>query len=348
MSISRAIWLRASRWNDGRAVISQPPLDNWLALAAGLAIVIFLIFLAMRYPKKASNTVLDGSADEPYHVYTSEFDQEILAKDLVGMLPTASPDHHNGWSELSDRHWSGAISRSEHFYYMMRPYAEKLRGELANLVRPTPETTITIAVDQSGSMKGDRMAATVAAVRHVSDVQAALGIPVEILGFSTAGWRGGFARLKWVANGRPQRPGRLCALMHVIYKQPHEEGWSSDAWQAMLHPDILRENIDGEAVAWAADRLLKRSQSRRILLVVSDGAPVDDSTLHMNGPSYLERHLLSVIDEIQQGTEIMLGAVGVGYAVDRYYRSSAFTEDAAGVLAAITNVIVRLSSEQAD
>jgi cobaltochelatase CobT len=152
---------------------------------------------------------------------------------------------------------------------------------------------------------------------------------VEILGFTTRAWKGGQSREKWIASGKPVNPGRLNDLRHIIYK-------SADApWRRarknlglMLREGLLKENIDGEALQWAYNRLMGRSEQRRILMVISDGAPVDDSTLSINSGNYLEQHLREVIKSIESSGTVELIAIGIGHDVTRYYRRAVTLVDA--------------------
>jgi cobaltochelatase CobT len=268
-----------------------------------------------------SPEVGDGPLDEIYSPYTTEFDLEIDAVQLAATVGNVSPDRSRGWLELGDHSWSAAINDAQTIYQGLRlDQANDL--ELENFSDPQ-NTIVAILIDQSGSMKGKPIAQTAAMAKMLTEDLVKTGAKVELLGYSTAGWHGGFARKLWISNGRPRRPGRLCALTHIIYKTANDLGLDEERWRAMLNPDLLRENVDGEAILWAANRLRQRSEGRKVLIVVSDGAPVDDSTLTQNGPSYLERHLLGVIASIEADPAIELAAIGIGYAVDRYYRNSA-------------------------
>ena len=147
------------------------------------------------------------------------------------------------------------------------------------------------------------------------------GVRVEILGFTTRAWKGGQSRERWLADGKPANPGRLNDLRHIVYKQadmPYRR--SRRNLGLMLREGLLKENIDGEALIWAHQRLLARTEERRILMVISDGAPVDDSTLSVNPGNYLERHLRDVIDQIETRSPVQLVAIGIGHDVTRYYR----------------------------
>jgi cobaltochelatase CobT len=155
------------------------------------------------------------------------------------------------------------------------------------------------------------------------------GVKVEILGFTTRAWKGGQARERWIAAGKPPNPGRLNDLRHIVYK-PADAPWrrARRSLGLMLREGILKENIDGEALAWAHNRLLQRTEERKILMVISDGAPVDDSTLSVNPGNYLEKHLREVIRDIEKTGEVELTAIGIGHDVTRYYRRAVTIVDA--------------------
>jgi cobaltochelatase CobT len=155
------------------------------------------------------------------------------------------------------------------------------------------------------------------------------GVKVEILGFTTRAWKGGQSRERWIGAGKPANPGRLNDLRHIIYK-PADAPWRRGrrSLGLMLREGILKENIDGEALLWAHNRLIARNEQRRILMVISDGAPVDDSTLSVNPGNYLERHLREVITEIERNSPVELVAIGIGHDVTRYYRRAVTIVDA--------------------
>jgi cobaltochelatase CobT len=155
------------------------------------------------------------------------------------------------------------------------------------------------------------------------------GVKTEILGFTTRAWKGGQSRENWLAAGRPAQPGRLNDLRHIIYKKA-DEPWRRARRNLglMMREGLLKENIDGEALLWAHNRLIARNEDRRILMVISDGAPVDDSTLSVNSGTYLERHLRQVIDWIENRSPVQLVAIGIGHDVTRYYRRAVTIMDA--------------------
>lgn len=281
-------------------------------------------WLALRRGCSSSPLASDGPVDEIYSIYTRKYDLDVSAVGLNLLLPKASLDASKGWLEGSDFEWARAIESASAIFDRQEVLRDNLRVELSNLQNSLELKNVSAAIliDHSGSMKGDNIAYVAATVRSLTDCLTSAGASVELLGYSTAGWHGGFARRDWIAAGRPVRPGRLCSLLHIIYKSADENHLNQRSWQMMLNPDILRENIDGEALLWGAQRLRLNTANRKILLVVSDGAPVDDSTLTENGPSYLSRHATAVIGEIENGSEIELAAIGVGYDVDRYYGRS--------------------------
>ena len=187
---------------------------------------------------------------------------------------------------------------------------------------------MTLLLDNSGSMRGRPI--TIAAV--TADILARTlercGVKVEILGFTTRAWKGGQSREDWQRDGKPATPGRLNDLRHIIYKAA-DQPWrrSRKSLGLMLREGILKENIDGEALIWAHDRLISRTEDRRVLMVISDGAPVDDSTLSSNSGNYLEKHLRRTIDMIETRSPVQLLAIGIGHDVTRYYQRAVTITD---------------------
>jgi cobaltochelatase CobT len=175
------------------------------------------------------------------------------------------------------------------------------------------------------------------------------GVKVEILGFTTRAWKGGQAREKWIAAGKPPNPGRLNDLRHIVYK-PADAPWrrARKSLGLMLREGILKENIDGEALLWAHNRLLARTEQRRVLMVISDGAPVDDSTLSVNPGNYLEKHLREVIAEIERFSPVELSAIGIGHDVTRYYRRAVTIVDAEQLGGTMMEKIAELFEEEGE
>ena len=297
----------------------------------------------------------DRPEEEPpshYKAFIRQFDEEVSAEDLC------DPDELARLRQQLDQqlqHLQGVVSRLAN-RLQRRLMAQQTRawefdleegmldaGRLARVVvNPMQslsykreremefrDTVVSLLIDNSGSMRGRPI--TVAAM--CGDILARTlercAVKVEILGFTTRAWKGGQSRERWVAEGKPRNPGRLNDLRHIIYK-------SADApWRRsrrnlglMLREGLLKENIDGEALLWAYRRLMNRPEHRRILMVISDGAPVDDSTLSVNPGNFLERHLREVIREIEGRNHVELIAIGIGHDVTRYYRRAVTIVDA--------------------
>ena len=293
-----------------------------------------------------------GDDHAQYRAYTRLSDEEISAEDLC------DPEELARLRQQLDQqlqHLQGVVSKLAN-RLQRRLMAQQTRawefdldegmldaGRLARVIvnpllslsykreRETDfrDTVVTLLIDNSGSMRGRPI--TVAAM--CGDILARTlercAVKVEVLGFTTRAWKGGQARERWVQDGKPRNPGRLNDLRHIIYK-------SADApWRRarknlglMLREGLLKENIDGEALLWAYRRLISRPEHRRILMVISDGAPVDDSTLSVNPGNYLEKHLREVIREIEARNQVELIAIGIGHDVTRYYRRAVTIVDA--------------------
>jgi cobaltochelatase CobT len=191
------------------------------------------------------------------------------------------------------------------------------------------DTVVTLLIDNSGSMRGRPITVAAMSADILARTLERCAVKVEILGFTTRAWKGGQSRERWIAAGKPPNPGRLNDLRHIVYK-PADAPWrrARRSLGLMLREGILKENIDGEALIWAHDRLRARTEQRRILMVISDGAPVDDSTLSVNPGNYLEKHLREVIREIERLGEVELTAIGIGHDVTRYYRRAVTIVDA--------------------
>ena len=185
------------------------------------------------------------------------------------------------------------------------------------------DTVLTMLVDSSGSMRGRSMTTAAISADIIGSTLDKCNIKTEILGFTTKHWKGGDSRKLWLECGKPSSPGRLNDLRHIIFK-PADLAWrrAKKNLGLMLREGLLKENVDGEALLWASSRILKRPEQRKILMVISDGAPVDDSTLSSNSTSYLDNHLKQVISEIENRTEIELIAIGIGHDVTKYYKKA--------------------------
>ena len=306
-----------------------------------------------------------------YKAFTTEFDEVVDAADLC------DPDELARLRLMLDQqlqHLQGVIARLAN-RLQRRLMAKQTRawefdleegildaGRLARVVvNPlTPlsfkqesdtefrDTVVSLLIDNSGSMRGRPIGIAAISADILARTLERCGVKVEILGFTTRAWKGGQAREKWIQAGKPERPGRLNDLRHIVYK-------GADApWRRarrnlglMLREGILKENIDGEALLWAHNRLLGRPEQRRILMVISDGAPVDDSTLSVNAGNYLEVHLKRVIEWIERASPVELLAIGIGHDVTRYYRRAVTIVDAEQLGGTMIDKLAELFDEQA-
>ena len=290
------------------------------------------------FPKIDINTIIDE-----YKSYTKDFDEIINAKDLCdqkeleklrfsldkqvfSFLPLITKIANRLQRKLlaqQNRNWDfnmeeGYLDTSRLSRIIANPQ-NKLSYKKEKEVE-FKDTVVSLLIDNSGSMRGRPI--TVAAL--CSDILAKTLerclIKTEILGFTTKAWKGGESREKWIKNGKPSNPGRLNDLRHIIYKSADSPSRrSKQNLGLLLREGILKENIDGEALKWANSRLKNRQEKRKILIIISDGAPVDDSTLSVNPGNYLEKNLREVINQIQDNKEIELIAIGIGHDVSRYY-----------------------------
>jgi cobaltochelatase CobT len=274
-------------------------------------------------PQKTTTDIPLESRETPaYRVYTKKFDVVINADDLETVLGSLSDsekiEHSRAWRTFSHalldwrtRTTVTALDSTSRIRTM------KTAEELG-------DTAITILVDQSGSMKGQSMLLTTAACDVAQDFLSHLGIVNEVLGFTTVRWKGGKSRQLWKSKGSRLSPGRLNDLLHIVYRSAQDERASAGGhlWSHMLRPDLPKENIDGEAIEWAVERLSASKAKQKTLIVLSDGAPVDDSTLFHNDKDILDRHLREVIGRLQEAGEIQLFGLGIGFDTARYYRNS--------------------------
>lgn len=271
-----------------------------------------------------------------YRVFTTKFDREVGWQELDDVLGPLSEQHAKAlgvsWAEFE----AALTASNETPASQAPPDSSKACS--------SSQRIITLLLDQSGSMRGQPMAIAVAALVQAVRKLRAAGCRVEILGFTTASWKGGRPRKRWKWLLRPHRPGRLCEILHIIYRDADDE--SSEiphaAIKSMLRPDLPKENVDGEAVAWAAGRLLARPEAAKTLVVLSDGSPVDDSTQQANGPLYLDDHLRSVLESIKQEGQIQIAAVGIGYDVGGWYPESIFVQSVADLALSLSSFLDRL------
>ncbi|MGC1300793.1 MAG: cobaltochelatase subunit CobT, partial [Caulobacteraceae bacterium] len=209
------------------------------------------------------------------------------------------------------------------------------------------DTVVSLLIDNSGSMRGRPIMVAAVCADILARTLERCGVKTEILGFTTRAWKGGQARDAWIKAGKPPHPGRLNDLRHIIYKAA-DSPWrrARKNLGLMMREGLLKENIDGEALIWAYQRLIARPEARKILMVISDGAPVDDSTLSVNSGHYLERHLRQVIGEIETASPVELIAIGIGHDVTRYYRRAVTIVDVEQLGGAMTEKLAELFDEE--
>lgn len=290
---------------------------------------------------EAVEAVWSAMASDPtpdYRVFTTRFDREVRWDELDGVLGSLSAQDTKA-VDASFAEFDAALTAS-----FETPAGQSPAKGWE--VSPQPDTAVTLLLDQSGSMRGTPMALAAAAIAQAVRRLRAAGCRVEVLGFTTTSWRGGRPRRRWKWRLRPRHPGRLCELLHVVYRDGDDEGSeiSGAAIRSMLRPDLPKENIDGEAVVWAASRLLARQEAAKTMLVLSDGSPVDDSTQQANGAMYLDAHLQSVLDSIRREGQIQIGAVGIGYDVSGWYPESISVQSVDDLTSSLGAFIDRLLS----
>ncbi|PDS79728.1 cobaltochelatase subunit CobT [Rhizobium sp. L43] len=320
--------------------------------------------------RRPNTPFADFNEKVDYHVFTEEFDEITTAEELCD---AAELERLRAFLDKQLAHLQGAVGRLanrlqrrlmaqqnrswdfdlEEGYLdparLQRIIIDPMQALSFKMERDTQfrDTVVTLLIDNSGSMRGRPITVAATCADILARTLERCGVKVEILGFTTKAWKGGQARESWLAGGKPQTPGRLNDLRHIIYK-------SADApWRRaranlglMMREGLLKENIDGEALIWAHNRLLARREQRRILMMISDGAPVDDSTLSVNPGNYLERHLRAVIEQIETRSPVELLAIGIGHDVTRYYRRAVTIVDADELAGAMTEQLASLFEDQ--
>ena len=315
--------------------------------------------------RKKTNSFF-SEADPNYKVFNNIYDEEILAENLASDEELAKL---RVYLEQQLDQVKGAVSRLAN-KLQRRLQAQQNRtwkfdleegfldaSRLARIItNPTTpltykqeseiefkDTIVTLLIDNSGSMRGRPISIAAICAEIIASTLERCQVKCEILGFTTKAWKGGKSREDWLSKDRPNNPGRLNDLRHVIYKQadvPLRRARLNLG--LMMKEGLLKENIDGEALEWANKRLIKRSESRKILMVISDGAPVDDSTLSVNPSNYLENHLKNVISMIEKRGLLELIAIGIGHDVTRYYRNAITITDIEQLAGAMTEQLARL------
>ncbi len=324
------------------------------------------------HPWRDDNELSNQPRQPSYKIFTAAFDEVVNAADLCdptelgrlrAQLDTQLAQHQGVTSRLANRLQRRLLAKQT------RSWEFDLDEGLLDTARLTrviinPErslsfkiekesqfrdTAVTLLIDNSGSMRGRPITVAAISADILARTLERCGVRVEVLGFTTCAWKGGQSRENWLARGKPHGPGRLNDLRHIVYK-------SGDApWRRarknlglMLREGLLKENIDGEALLWAHHRLLGMHEQRRILMVISDGAPVDDSTLSVNSGNYLERHLRDVIEWIETKSPVELIAIGIGHDVTRYYRRAVTLVDAEQLGGAMLGKLAELFDEDSE
>ncbi|HEY7549436.1 MAG TPA: cobaltochelatase subunit CobT [Hyphomicrobiaceae bacterium] len=319
--------------------------------------------------RRPNFNVLDSPEAFGYKVYSRAHDEEIAAENL------STPDELERLRSFLDkelRHLQGAVGRLANklqrklMAQQSRAWDFDLEEGILDTARLTrvvidplhalsfkqerdatfKDTIVTLLLDNSGSMRGRPIMVAACCADILARTLERCGVKVEILGFTTKAWKGGQAREAWLAAGKPANPGRLNDLRHIVYKSA-DAPWrrAKRSLALMMREGLLKENIDGEALAWAHRRLQARPERRRILMMISDGAPVDDSTLSVNTGNYLEMHLRQVIEEIETRSPVELIAIGIGHDVTRYYRRAVTITDPAELAGAMTDKLCELFAE---
>lgn len=295
-------------------------------------------------PVRPNRPWTEDPANFDYKVYTEEFDEIVSATDLCdddeltrlrAYLDSQLTGLQGIVTKLANRLQRRLMAQQNRSWNFDQEEGLLDAARLARVVispghslsykveqeQEFKDTIVTLLIDNSGSMRGRPISIAAISADIMARTLERCGVKVEILGFTTRAWKGGQGREKWLAGGKPAQPGRLNDLRHIIYKKADEPmRRARKGLGLMMREGLLKENIDGEALLWAHSRLLARPEDRRILMVISDGAPVDDSTLSVNSAGYLEQHLRKVIDWIEKQSPVQLVAIGIGHDVTRYYK----------------------------
>jgi cobaltochelatase CobT len=305
-----------------------------------------------------------------YTVFTTEFDEEIEAAELAdpeemqrlrALLDKQLVNHQGVITKLANRLQRKLMARQMRTWQFDMEEGILDTARIARVIcNPNVpltykqekemefrDTIVSILIDNSGSMRGRPIAIAAMTTDIVARTLERCGVKVEILGFTTRAWKGGKSRDLWVQQGRPDMPGRLNDIRHIIYKGA-EEPWRRTRKNIglMLKEGLLKENIDGEALVWAYNRISKRGEARKILMVISDGAPVDDSTLSVNPSNILELDLRNVIGWLQKQKAVELTAIGIGHDVTRYYKKAITIADVDGLAQALVSQLTVLFDEK--
>ena len=298
-----------------------------------------------------NNAISKINEDLKYKIYTNKFDKIIKAeeyckknellqlhnqllkesKDTFLTIKRVAKKLQNKLLVINKSFWNfdledGKINNSKLSKIIANYNFKKIYKNFEE--KKIKDTIVTLLIDNSGSMRGKPIQTAAICSKIISKILEKCSVKVEVLGFTTKEWKGGKSRENWIANDMPQKPGRLNDLMHIIYKTPEDTLKKIDHnFALMLKDGLLKENIDGESLLWALTRIWKRNEERKILMVISDGAPVDDSTISTNSSNYLEKHLKKIIKFIENKTNVEIIAIGIGHNVNKYYKKAVTIND---------------------
>ncbi len=292
------------------------------------------------------NNQFKSNKEKDYSIYTTNFDEIIDAKDLVtndeslrlrNQLDNLIKPHIPTIGKLANRlqrlllakqntNWNfnldeGMLDNARLHRIIANPrFPLSFKQETENDFK---DTVVTLLIDNSGSMRGRSISLAAICADIIGSTLERCQVKTEILGFTTKHWKGGDSKKMWIINGNTSNPGRLNDIRHIVYKSA-DNSWrrSRKYFGAMLREGLLKENIDGEALSWSHERLLKRQEERKILIVISDGAPVDDSTLSANREDFLDNHLREIISKVEKESPVELQAIGIGHDVTKYYKNA--------------------------
>ena len=298
-----------------------------------------------------NNTISKINEDLKYKIYTNKFDKIIKVEEyckknellqLHNQLLKESKDTFLTIKRLAKKLQNKLLVINKSFWRFDLEDGKINNSKLSKIIanynfkkiyknfeeKKIKDTIVTLLIDNSGSMRGKPIQTAAICSKIISKILEKCSVKIEVLGFTTKEWKGGKSRENWIANDMPQKPGRLNDLMHIIYKTPEDTLKKIDHnFALMLKDGLLKENIDGESLLWALTRIWKRNEERKILMVISDGAPVDDSTISTNSSNYLEKHLKRIIKFIENKTNVEIIAIGIGHNVNKYYKKAVTIND---------------------
>jgi len=319
--------------------------------------------------RRLKEQLLNEREKSDYHVYCTDFDEVVRPADICPVEELIrlreQLDQHLGDLQKLVGRFANRLQRVLLAQQQRSWDFDQEEGQLdcARLTRVLTEplapltfkqerdtdfrdTVVTLLLDNSGSMHGRSIRVAAVSADILASTLERCGVKVEVLGFTTVAWKGGKSRERWVEAGYPANPGRLNDLRHIVYKSadmPYRQ--SRRSLGLMMRKGLLKENIDGEALQWAYGRLLKRTEHRKILMMISDGAPIDDSTLSTNPGRFLEKHLRHVVTSIERQEEVELVAIGIAHDVSKYYRRATTIHDVAQLTDVMTRQLVELFAE---